>query len=196
MRDLLADHQCTRGANMNKVYYSNELTHWGIKGQKWGERRFQNEDGTLTEAGRRRYARRSTRELNKLEEEKSELLSKSIRAEKAANRKAFNNDKKRLENTIKAGLLKGGARAVQEHIDSTIKELDSQGYNVKSKSLTAEQRRARGWAYAILGNMVATGAVVSGFAPMAVVPIPVAEMTAKTGITYHTVKDRKQGSVK
>lgn len=32
-----------------------ELQHWGIKGQKWGVRRFQNEDGTLTEAGKRRY---------------------------------------------------------------------------------------------------------------------------------------------
>lgn len=33
----------------------NELTHWGIKGQKWGVRRYQNEDGTLTEAGKKRY---------------------------------------------------------------------------------------------------------------------------------------------
>ena len=34
---------------------SDELTHWGIKGQKWGVRRYQNEDGTLTEAGKKRY---------------------------------------------------------------------------------------------------------------------------------------------
>ena len=32
-----------------------ELYHYGIKGQRWGERRFQNEDGSLTEEGRRRY---------------------------------------------------------------------------------------------------------------------------------------------
>jgi hypothetical protein len=31
------------------------LAHYGVKGQKWGVRRFQNEDGTLTEAGKRRY---------------------------------------------------------------------------------------------------------------------------------------------
>lgn len=31
------------------------LVHHGIKGQKWGIRRYQNEDGTYTEAGRRRY---------------------------------------------------------------------------------------------------------------------------------------------
>lgn len=33
----------------------NYLSHHGIIGQKWGVRRFQNEDGTLTEAGKDRY---------------------------------------------------------------------------------------------------------------------------------------------
>ncbi len=32
-----------------------ELRHHGIKGQKWGIRRYQNEYGTLTDAGRTRY---------------------------------------------------------------------------------------------------------------------------------------------
>lgn len=31
------------------------LAHYGIKGQQWGERRYQNEDGSLTEEGKRRY---------------------------------------------------------------------------------------------------------------------------------------------
>lgn len=31
-----------------------ELYHFGIKGQKWGIRRFQNKDGTRTAAGKRR----------------------------------------------------------------------------------------------------------------------------------------------
>ena len=32
-----------------------ELYHHGILGQKWGVRRFQNRDGTLTDQGRERY---------------------------------------------------------------------------------------------------------------------------------------------
>lgn len=32
-----------------------ELYHWGIKGQKWGIRRYQNPDGSLTEEGKARY---------------------------------------------------------------------------------------------------------------------------------------------
>ncbi len=35
--------------------YEYALAHHGIKGQRWGVRRYQNEDGTLTEEGRRYY---------------------------------------------------------------------------------------------------------------------------------------------
>lgn len=34
---------------------TNYLIHHGIKGQKWGVRRYQNADGTLTNAGKKRY---------------------------------------------------------------------------------------------------------------------------------------------
>lgn len=38
------------------MYYStNELYHHGILGQKWGVRRYQNPDGTLTPEGKARY---------------------------------------------------------------------------------------------------------------------------------------------
>ena len=48
---------------MNDYLVTKELYHYGIKGQKWGIRRYQNEDGTLTEAGRKRV----TNHLGKIE---------------------------------------------------------------------------------------------------------------------------------
>lgn len=41
-----------------RIAYPNELYHHGIKGQKWGVRRYQRPDGTLTEAGEKRYHKR------------------------------------------------------------------------------------------------------------------------------------------
>ena len=43
-------------ATYDEIY---ELCHHGIKGQKWGVRRYQNEDGTLTEEGKKRYGLRN-----------------------------------------------------------------------------------------------------------------------------------------
>ena len=38
-----------------RTKYSNELYHYGVKGQKWGIRRYQNPDGSLTDEGYARY---------------------------------------------------------------------------------------------------------------------------------------------
>lgn len=69
--------------------YTDELYHHGIKGQKWGIRRFQNEDGSLTPAGRDRYGianklknkieeydRNTINEMSKSYQERYEHISK------------------------------------------------------------------------------------------------------------------------
>lgn len=58
--------------------YSNELMHYGKKGQKWGVRRYQNKDGTLTEAGKKRYARDAReKEFNKYDENSGKYYKQS-----------------------------------------------------------------------------------------------------------------------
>lgn len=41
-------------------YQTPYLEHHGVRGQKWGIRRFQNKDGTLTAAGQKRYGEKVT----------------------------------------------------------------------------------------------------------------------------------------
>ena len=43
-----------------------ELYHEGIPGMKWGRRRFQNPDGSLTPAGRLRYGKKLGKEAHKI----------------------------------------------------------------------------------------------------------------------------------
>lgn len=75
-----------------------ELYHWGIKGMKWGQRRYQNKDGSLTKAGKKRYAQ---------EEARLKDREKFIKGrEKAASRQAKLSSKK-AELDAREDALKG-----------------------------------------------------------------------------------------
>ena len=71
---------------------NNELTHWGIKGQKWGVRRYQNKDGSLTPKGQKRYSDDYVRAKT--------LKKKKLRQLSNAELKELNN-RMQLESTYK-----------------------------------------------------------------------------------------------
>lgn len=56
----------------------NDLQHWGVPGMRWGVRRYQNKDGTLTTAGKKRY----NKEMTKLKTEERTLKNKARTAAK------------------------------------------------------------------------------------------------------------------
>lgn len=73
-----------------------ELKHWGIKGMKWGIRRYQNKDGSLTRAGKKRQAdnlekarqakKAKQDEIREREEKRSKLLKSTDASELYKNR--------------------------------------------------------------------------------------------------------------
>lgn len=93
-----------------------ELTHSGIPGMKWGNRRFQYEDGTLTPEGRRRYLKnpderrgegeqgvtiaKPKRQLSKSELRKREKAKKKKAAAEAAEKKKREIEENRRNNIL------------------------------------------------------------------------------------------------
>ena len=59
---------------------TNELRHYGVLGMKWGVRRYQNKDGTLNAAGKKRYkAKESDSSVTKkVKEDLSKMTGESL----------------------------------------------------------------------------------------------------------------------
>lgn len=85
----------------------NELYHYGVKGQKWGVRRYQNKDGSLTNAGKKRYDGKLITV--------GQAKGRAFKADVAARRQAFKdlNDspKKHSKHQYAVAAIKSGVKA-------------------------------------------------------------------------------------
>lgn len=102
-----------------EYFDENYLQHHGVKGQKWGRRRYQNPDGTLTEAGKKRY----NKEMEKLKAEE-----KQIKAEQ----KVLSNKKK--------------TQAKIDKLDAKKADLENKRKALKEEQdkMAAEEKAAKG----------------------------------------------------
>lgn len=77
--------------NACDILYDNYLAHYGIIGMHWGVRRYQNRDGTLTEAGKKRYYDAKTGNPD-YEKVRKDLGDKAARKLAKANQNAKNSE--------------------------------------------------------------------------------------------------------
>lgn len=75
-----------------------ELYHHGVKGMKWGVRRYQNADGSYTNAGRTRYSRKEAKQ----EARRQKYLAKTQRGI-SRNEKRIGSEKRLLNDLKKQG---------------------------------------------------------------------------------------------
>lgn len=84
--------------------HTDELYHYGITGMKWGVRRFQRKNGTLTSAGKKRYTDKAISEYRKSYDKSERLSNKAYEKEreaKAAYKMLGKNRVERVMNAIK-----------------------------------------------------------------------------------------------
>lgn len=101
----------------------NQLQHWGIKGMKWGVRRYQKKDGTLTNAGKKKLAKQRAAALEKARQAKTE--KRDYEAEK----------KKALESGSAADVLKFKGKLTNQELQTALTRI-----NLESQLSSISQR--------------------------------------------------------
>lgn len=110
-------------------YNPYELTHHGILGMKWGVRRFQNKDGSLTNAGSKRYNGPDSQSKKSLGEKISDYKKASAKKKQLEKARAARAEKKKAEEEAKA--------------KTEQRKKDVESGKIKAKDMTSDELKDR-----------------------------------------------------
>lgn len=113
------------------------LEHFGVLGMKWGIRRYQNKDGSLTPAGKRKYKISSEGKLVKRSRAEVKSYDKKVTAVKKANKA-----KKRKARIREKGLDKNDLDAISNNLDMfSTKEINDAVLRNQAVTKLQDERR-------------------------------------------------------
>ena len=110
------------------------LMHFGILGQRWGVRRFQNEDGTLTEEGKERYRSTAVKKAEeyKAQADRAKADLKDFKENGFKSKRLFDDDE--LEDALRAeGTLEKYKKIYIRDLSDAIKEYETQSKAYKAQ---------------------------------------------------------------
>lgn len=132
---------------------NNELYHFGVKGMRWGIRRYQNSDGSLTAAGKKRYSDDINDAYNKMKDAKVNRKNAALEFNKAYNKYSMVMTDKNYKDMMSKNdsYVKAKDAYKKAKLDYKVKKADSEGKfdddAKKSKHRTAleEKYKAKGY---------------------------------------------------
>lgn len=154
--------------------YPNELYHHGIKGQKWGVRRYQNADGTLTAAGKKHLGIDTDGPVRKLRGENE------MERHYASEEKYYTNRINKLNKKEEKAIAKGKTdkvvriREKKAEADAALDELSKKADAYYSKDAAGRRKMEQGfrlaqtveylgWSYGMMSdNPAASSAILAG----------------------------------
>lgn len=164
--------------NVNSAY----LMHHGIKGMKWGVRRFEDANGHLTEAGKRRYAIQDARKYYKIN-----------RLQRA---------KEHTKNTDKSARLSKRLRKVKTRSDRKHSDLNQKDINAGREIVAKNRLKWAGFNTAAKAALTAAGAAYLYQNPntRALAPLALAGGAALTAqsakkVPYYFMENRRYKQV-